>query len=691
MKWETISLLVLCTTLLAAPVRAESQEQKIVGQRRFNISYNVDENLAGLSSVEIWVTTDGGKTYSLWGRDEDRTPPVLFEAPSDGVYGFVIVSTDKVGNRENPPQPGAIPEAVAVVDTTPPAVRLDSPAGGQVYGPGTNVDVRWAASDANLGSKCVDLMLSSDDGNTWTVAQQAIGNSGSAVLPLPGAATERYLVKVVVRDLAGNVGQALTKIPLVVDGRAPQVKLTGPKVSAASKFNITYEAEDIGGAGLGSVVLWYTRDGGLTWNRYGVDKDLQSPMEFSVEQGGSYGFFMQATDRVGNSTVPPRQGTRPEIVTVIDDRGPTVELLTMTSGAYKGGETQEIRWNATDDNMGDRPINIEYTVDGGASWFPIAKDEPNDGSYNWTLPRANSNRVMVRVSAVDALGNRASATSRVPLVIDSIAPQSRATFDVGMVSSVPDLPAVVETGTGGTTGRSAASPGTGTDTPAPGPQETTADKELDEVARLLNSNREEDLSRALGQLDGILLKDPQNGRAYALRGRYYSKKKNYSVALEDLNRALALRPQDGSVYQDIGKVRYYRGRDMLATDPKRAAEEIREAVSNLERAIAVPPESSDELLWAGIAYVQLAGLESGGRELYGTAINRLTEAIRSSQSTYSLGVARFWRAQAKEKSGDLNGAAEDYERAAESLGDNKFGDTAKNRAKALKDALGTGH
>ena len=216
MTWKTASLLVICVVLLAVPVYGESQESKIIGQRSFNISYNVDENLAGLSSVEVWVTTDGGRTYSLWGRDEDCTPPVLFEAPSDGVYGFVIVSTDKAGNREQPPAAGTAPEAVAVVDTAPPAVRIDSPTGGQVYAPGSNVEVRWEASDANLGDKCVDVLVSSDDGNSWSAVHQGIANSGSAVLPLPGAAAQKYLVKVVVRDLAANVGQALTRIPVVV-------------------------------------------------------------------------------------------------------------------------------------------------------------------------------------------------------------------------------------------------------------------------------------------------------------------------------------------------------------------------------------------------------------------------------------------------------------------------------------------
>ena len=702
MNGKILCQLIAVFLLAAVTVQAETA-RKVIGQRRFNVSYTVDENLAGISSVELWYTTDNGQTWKLWGRDEDRTPPILFEAPEDGTYGFITVATDNAGNREATPAAGTKPEAVAVVDTQAPLVKIESPMGGQVFGPGTNLEVRWVASDANLGDKPVDIMLSSDGGNTWATVAQGIPNTGSTIIPLPGAAAEQYLLKVVVRDLAGNVGQALTPVPIVLDGRAPRVKLLGPKVSPISTFNVTYEAEDIGGAGLAEVDLWYTTDGGLSWNLYGKDADLTSPMEFHVERGGSYGFFLQAKDRVGNSTIAPKPGTRPELVTVIDNQGPSVELLSMNGGAFRGGDAQEIRWRAVDDNMADRPITIDYTIDGGVTWLPIAKDEPNDGSYSWTAPKANTNKAFVRVTAVDQLGNTASATSKVPFIIDSVAPKSRVTFDltvsnVPVIMTPPETPVVapvtmpVKPPVTTPVATPATEPSNVTAVPAV-PAAPSADEELDKVEKWLSLRDDEKLAQALGVLDSILLKDPQNGRAYALRGWYYLGKKSYNEAKDDLERAASLRPQDGNVYLLLGRVYFTRSRDMSAKgrspeDKARAVDEATLAVGCLEKALSLAPELAEEYLWSGLANANLADLRPGGQER-AIAVSRLTSAIDKSKSTHDIGVAYFWRAMTEQKMGEMTKAIEDFDRATDSLGPaTKEGEDAAKRATDLRKKTG---
>ena len=165
---------------------------------------------------------------------------MVFEAPEDGQYGFVVVSTDNAGNREATPTAGTPPEAVAVVDTAAPLIRIDNPVGGEIFGPGANLDRRWVASDANRSGKCVDVLLSNDGGNTWSSVVQGLSNTGGTILPLPGAAAERYLVQVVVRDLAGNVGQAVIPTPIAVDGRPPRARLTWQNITPPLPSHPTY-------------------------------------------------------------------------------------------------------------------------------------------------------------------------------------------------------------------------------------------------------------------------------------------------------------------------------------------------------------------------------------------------------------------------------------------------------------------
>ena len=118
---------IICTVLvLGSGLHALSAEvpRKVVGQKQVDISYRVSENLTGIKSVELWTTTDGGRTWQMWARDDDTVPPVSFRAAQDGEYGIIIISTDKAGNREATPTPGTKPEAILIVDTTAPAVRI---------------------------------------------------------------------------------------------------------------------------------------------------------------------------------------------------------------------------------------------------------------------------------------------------------------------------------------------------------------------------------------------------------------------------------------------------------------------------------------------------------------------------------------------------------------------------------------
>ncbi|GAB4226687.1 MAG: hypothetical protein Kow0062_28720 [Acidobacteriota bacterium] len=77
---------------------------------------------------------------------------------------------------------------------------------------------------------------------------------------------------------------------------------------------------------------------------------------------------------------------------------------TLTVTAPNGGEDwpagtqQTITWTATAE-AGPDPgvVDIEYSVDDGATWQPVATGETNDGAYPWTVPDTPSTLARVRV------------------------------------------------------------------------------------------------------------------------------------------------------------------------------------------------------------------------------------------------------------------------------------------------------
>jgi hypothetical protein len=61
------------------------------------------------------------------------------------------------------------------------------------------------------------------------------------------------------------------------------------------------------------------------------------------------------------------------------------------------GSTQLISWQSYGDISG---VFIEYSTSNGASWQTIDPNASNTGSYQWTIPDANSQQCLARISKV---------------------------------------------------------------------------------------------------------------------------------------------------------------------------------------------------------------------------------------------------------------------------------------------------
>jgi hypothetical protein len=92
------------------------------------------------------------------------------------------------------------------VDTTPPAIAVIAPNGGETIAANTTVNVQYTASDVS-GVPAVSIDMSDDGGVTWKPVARDIPNAGSYawfVPNRPGAATR---IRVKATDGAGNPGQ----------------------------------------------------------------------------------------------------------------------------------------------------------------------------------------------------------------------------------------------------------------------------------------------------------------------------------------------------------------------------------------------------------------------------------------------------------------------------------------------------
>jgi serine protease len=94
-----------------------------------------------------------------------------------------------------------------------------------------------------------------------------------------------------------------------------------------------------------------------------------------------------------------------ESAMIPDEIPPTVSLLVPNGGeSWQAGTVQTIVWNASD-NVGITSTEIDYTYDGGGTWYDVANLSGNPGSYDWEVPNTPSTECLVMVTCFDAAAN----------------------------------------------------------------------------------------------------------------------------------------------------------------------------------------------------------------------------------------------------------------------------------------------
>jgi hypothetical protein len=175
-----------------------------------------DGGPAGLKSARLWVSTDGGTSWTEGPWIEDPSK-VSWTAPADGVYSLYILAEDGAGNKSPTPS-GKMADAVGIiVDTTPPLVTLDANIGvilassptatnQRDFKPGDRMQVPFKVKDANLAPNSARIYLQYSADGDWTelARDQPLDQVFKFAIPSVDAKAAR--IKVTATDLAGNVG-----------------------------------------------------------------------------------------------------------------------------------------------------------------------------------------------------------------------------------------------------------------------------------------------------------------------------------------------------------------------------------------------------------------------------------------------------------------------------------------------------
>jgi hypothetical protein len=198
-----------------------------------------------------------------------------------------------------------------------------------------------------------------------------------------------------------------------------------PRLTNSRRFSLDYDVETVGPEGVSAVELWGTSDGGITWAKWGADPDRVSPFDVEVNNESTYGFRIVIVGKSGLATSAPQAGDAADIWVGIDAARPAARLTGAGYGQGDAAGKLDIRWEASDANLGPRPITLAISDRADGQFTPIAAGLPNTGQYSWDFDPRSPRQIFLRLEVRDEAGNIAIDQLTEPIKVEGLEPKGR--------------------------------------------------------------------------------------------------------------------------------------------------------------------------------------------------------------------------------------------------------------------------
>ncbi|MCU0707779.1 MAG: hypothetical protein MUF23_05765 [Pirellula sp.] len=206
-------------------------------RKDFVIPFQIDPSGEVPAEVRLEVSSDGGKSWTLYTRGDVRTRQFHYQAPSDGQFRFRLKTVDRSGNVfDNPGEP-----LVVAVDTTKPSGELLVD-----VNPRGVMQAEFRLIDAALDSSSIKLEYQTELTHQWIEVEHELQSGtaegewvGFGSWDMPSEATQ-LMVRVKARDQAGN-GAEWTRMP-----RLPRTASTRRDMKLASSNDRSDPSTPIG-------------------------------------------------------------------------------------------------------------------------------------------------------------------------------------------------------------------------------------------------------------------------------------------------------------------------------------------------------------------------------------------------------------------------------------------------------------
>lgn len=200
-------LVLLTATLTDAKGRPDINFIDKITSQRFELAYQLDSESGSATAIQLWYTLDEGRTWRNYGLDPDAKSPVMFNATSQGLYGFFIVASNPAGKSGGDPGSATVPHYWAFVDYTPPVVELHAIRQNEPPTKPPVVLIRWSATDNALTSRPIELLSRTGSEGPWKTIARSLANSGFFEWHVEDPPTDPVIIGIRAQDRAGHVVQ----------------------------------------------------------------------------------------------------------------------------------------------------------------------------------------------------------------------------------------------------------------------------------------------------------------------------------------------------------------------------------------------------------------------------------------------------------------------------------------------------
>lgn len=365
------------------------------------------------TSLTGWTKRDASTWEKAMTKSGNEYTGSIPDAKDGTTIVFHVEAKDAIGNL------GLSINQTLLVDQSGPTVGEANPLTHR--GPATK-SFQFTAFDASPGTGVVGTGVNTTSGLLHYRAgtsgafesipmqhSDGVLNATIPSLPADGTTIQYYAA---VKDRLGNVGTNGSQAAphsFIVDSTPPTTTLQSPPpTSTTGDFSLTAVASDSGSGIRNYVFEARARVGTQSFGDwFEVSNTTQADSgDLCLGAGSTYEFRAYAVDRAGNKGLP--SGTKTSTVTSPGcEQGFTVDVLAPERGnildAEKGIGTTTIRWvaraNGTVSAQPTLIVDIDFSPDGGRSFFPVVADHENTGAFLWALEIPSCNDCRIRVTA----------------------------------------------------------------------------------------------------------------------------------------------------------------------------------------------------------------------------------------------------------------------------------------------------